>query len=80
MSTQNQKHSIKKLVSLMSVAGASVFLSFPALALINSTSSTRNQQLLAQSTPGGTQTNPSGTGTNQQTPAGTGTGTNQQTP
>ena len=75
MNSQNQKNSIRTLVSLMGVASASVLLSFPASALINSNS---GRQLLAQGTSGTTQQNPTGTGTNQQNP--TGTGTTQQNP
>ena len=73
MSAQNHKNSIKKLVSLMGVASASLLLSVPAL---------------AQNPAGTTQQNPAATGTNQQNPAATGTnqqnpaatGTNQQNP
>ena len=87
MSAKNPKNSIKKLVSLMGVAGASVFLSFPALALNNSNSSSfdgslnnltrradstgRSGQFLAQGTSG-----TGGTGAGTTGVGGTGTGTN----
>ena len=77
MSTHNYKNSIKKLVSLMGVASASVLLSFPALSLNNSNPSSSNEspnnrtsrvdsigrsrQLLAQNNSGTGQT---GTGQN----------------
>jgi hypothetical protein len=35
MSAQNQKNSIKTVMTLMGVASASIFLSIPALALVN---------------------------------------------
>jgi hypothetical protein len=89
VSTQNQKNSIKKLVSLIGVTSASVFFCFPALALIDSNSSSfdsslnqhtrgvestgRNRQLLAQGTSGTGQT---GTGQTGQTGTGR-TGTDQ---
>ncbi len=85
MSAQNQKNSIKKLVSLMGLASASVFLAFPALALNNSNSSSfdgslnnrtrrvestgRSRQLLAQNSSG-----TGGMGTGQTGTGGTGTG------
>ena len=90
MSAQNQKNSIKTVMTLMGVASASVFLSIPALALINSNSSSvdgslynrtlraestgRSGQLLAQGTPGTGQTGTGGTGTGQTGTGGTGTG------
>ncbi len=77
MNPKNQKNAIKKLVSLLGVASASVFLSFPALALINFNSSSfdgtlnnrtrrvesteRSRQLIAQSTSGTGQTGTGGT-------------------
>ena len=85
MSTHNYKNSIKKLVSLMGVASASVLLSFPALSLNNSNPSSSNEspnnrtsrvdsigrsrQLLAQNNSGTGQT-----GTGQNGTGGTGTG------
>ena len=39
MNAQNRKYPIKKLVTLLGVASAGVFISFPALALINFNSS-----------------------------------------
>lgn len=80
MTTQPNKNSIKKLVSLAGVASASALLSFPAFALTNSDVSSSNQlannysyrsdstgQLLAQ-TPSKTQENqPSSTGENNRT-------------
>ncbi len=85
MSAQNQKNSIKKLVSLIGLASASVFLAFPALALNNSNSTSfdgslnnrtrrvestgRSRQLLAQNSSG-----TGGMGTGQTGTGGTGTG------
>lgn len=77
MTTQPNKNSIKKLISLAGVASASALLSLPALALTNSDVNSSNQlsnnysyqsdstgQLLAQ-TPSRTQENqPSSTGEN----------------
>ena len=54
MSTQDNKNSIKKFISLAGVAGASVFLSVPALAQTNpnyntrANSNVRSTELLAQ--------------------------------
>jgi hypothetical protein len=47
MSTQSNKNSISKLLSVAGLATASLLLSFPAFALIP-TSSTESQELLAQ--------------------------------
>jgi len=47
MSTQSNKNSISKLLSIAGLATASLLLSFPAFALIP-TSSTESQELLAQ--------------------------------
>lgn len=49
MSGQNHKISIKQLVALIGVASASVFLSVPALALINSKSSSFDGSLKDES-------------------------------
>lgn len=87
MKAKNQNNSLLKLVSLIGVASASVFLTLPALALINSSSSSfdsslnkhnrraestgRSEQLLAQGTSG-----TSGTGATQNGTGGTGTNQN----
>jgi hypothetical protein len=60
MSKQNHEKSIKKLVALIGVSSASVFLSVPALALINFTSSSfdgslKNRTLNAESSEGSRQ-------------------------
>ena len=89
MSAQNHKNSIKKLVSLMGVASASLLLSVPALAQNPAGTTQQNPAGTTQQNPAGTtQQNPAATGTNQQNPAATGTnqqnpaatGTNQQNP
>ncbi|MEW6491072.1 MAG: hypothetical protein AB1589_00775 [Cyanobacteriota bacterium] len=94
MSLKHQKNSIKKLGALMGIASASVFLSFPALALINSHSSSfdsspnprtpeSSRQLLAQGTSGNGQTGINQTGTSGvgdcQINTGGTTSNNQQT-
>jgi len=93
MNAQNRKNPIKKLVTLLGVASASVFISFPALALINFNSSSfdgtlnnrtrrvesteRSRQLIAQSTSGTDQTGTDQRGTGQATPGGTTSGNGQ---
>ncbi|HBL62413.1 MAG TPA: hypothetical protein DDZ80_29680, partial [Cyanobacteria bacterium UBA8803] len=88
MRTPNPNNSTEKLVTLIGLASASVFISFPALALINSNhssfdgsvnnrthpieSSRTSRQLLAQSTSG-----TGGTGTGQSGTGTSGTGTGQ---
>lgn len=80
MSTQLNKNSIKRLVSLAGVASASVLLSFPAFALSNSDSSSSSQlsnnynyqtdsrgQLLAQTPSKPQEDQPSSTGENNRT-------------
>ncbi len=77
MNAQNRKNPIEKLVTLLGVASAGVFISLPALALINFNSSSfdgtpnnrthraestqRSRQLIAQSTSGTEQTGTGGT-------------------
>ena len=81
MSAQNQKNSIKTVMTLMGVASASVFLTIPALAFVNSNSSSfdgslnnrtlsaestgRSRQLLAQGASGTGGTGTGQTGTGQ---------------
>ncbi len=76
MNLHHQKNSLKKLVNLIGMASASVFLSLPAFASLNPNSSTYNdslntrplgssRQLLAQGTSGTGQTGTSGAGTCQ---------------
>jgi hypothetical protein len=85
MSEQNHKNSIKKLAALMGVTSASIFLSVPALALINSNYSSvdgslKNRTLNAESTEGSRQllaqgsSGTGGTGTGGTGAGGTGTG------
>jgi hypothetical protein len=90
MSTQNQKNSIKTVMTLMGVASASVFLTIPALAFVNSNSSSfdgslnnrtlsaestgRSRQLLAQGASGTGGTGTGQTGTGQTDTGQTGTG------
>src|SRR5919202_1774008 len=80
MSAHNHKNSIKKLVALIGVASASVFLSVPALALINSKSSSfdgslKNRTLNAESSEGSRQLLAQGTsGTGGTGTGGTGAG------
>ena len=81
MSAQNQKNSIKTAMTLVGVASASVFLTIPALAFVNSNSSSfdgslnnrtlsaestgRSRQLLAQGASGTGGTGTGQTGTGQ---------------
>jgi len=90
MKAKTQKNSVTKLVSLIGVASASVFLALPALALANSNSSSfdsslnkrdrrvestgRSGQLLAQGTSGTGGTGTGGTGAGQTGTGGTGAG------
>lgn len=84
MSRQNNKTTLKKLLSLIGVASAGSILALPVFGILESSS---NKQVFAQIVPGNTQQNPVGTGTTQQ-PLGNpipqpqippvGTGTTQQ--
>jgi hypothetical protein len=90
MSAQNQKNSIKTVMTLMGVASASIFLSIPALALVISNTSSfegsvnnrtlsaestaRSRQLLAQGASGTGGTGTGQTDTGQTGTGGTGTG------
>lgn len=89
MTTQPNKNSIKKLVSLAGVASASALLSLPAFALTNSDVSSSNQlsnnysyqsdstgQLLAQAPSTPQENQPSSTGENNRT---NGRSTNEST-
>ena len=77
MKSQSSKNSIKRLVSLAGVVGASLFLNFPAFALgvTNSSGSTViSKQVLAQSN-SGSQTSPTNTpGSEPTAPGGSNSG------
>jgi hypothetical protein len=51
MSEQLKKNASKKLISMVGIASASVFLSFPAFALISSNASDSNQRLNTYTSP-----------------------------
>ena len=91
MSEQLKKNSSKKLISMLSIASASIFLSFPAFALINSNATGSNQRLNShtssiKSTTGSRENllAQSGTGngssTSPSTPGGSNTTPSQTTP